>query len=299
MGNPISHGLTRAEVVVAAVIVCLVLVMAVAVLPRSRELSRRLTCGSNLSAISEACKIYAHPNDVKRTDLPSLWPAEHPVPAGKIKYTVPVGAGRGTPESPDRTQPCCFGPGGAEEVSLTRFFWMMVRSGDVQPGGFICPSSGDVPDPTINIERYYDFSGYRHVSYGWQVPFGPMPSAPLKALDTRMALAADKGPYVNSGVATPPRNLSPDAPPAGWTPYNSRNHQGEGQNVLFMDGHATFERTPLAGVKQDNIYTVALDAEHTESRVVGELPWLRSAPPYTIFDGQGRALASTDTVIFP
>ena len=126
-----------------------------------------------------------------------------------------------------------------------------------------------------------------------------MPSARLEMFNTPMGLAADKGPYVNTRVATPRRDLSPDAPPADWTPYNSRNHQGEGQNVLFMDGHASFERRPLAGVEQDNIYTVALDAEHTESRVAGESPWLRSAYPYTLFNQQHETLASTDTVIFP
>gem|GEM_PF-7086990 len=161
-----SRGLTRVEVVVAGGIICLVLSMVVMVLPRSRELSKRLTCASNLSGISKPCKIYAQPIDVTRGDIPSLWPAKHPAPASKIKYTVPVGGGRGTPASPDRTQPCRFGPGGAEEVSLTRFFWMMLRSGDAQPKDFICPSSGDMPDPTVDIEQYYDFSGYRHVSYG-------------------------------------------------------------------------------------------------------------------------------------
>ncbi len=36
---------------------------------------------------------------------------------------------------------------------------------------------------------------------------------------------------------------------------NSRNHQQEGQNVLFGDGHIRFERSAYVGVNGDNIYT--------------------------------------------
>ena len=47
--------------------------------------------------------------------------------------------------------------------------------------------------------------------------------------------------------------------PSEWTGFNSPNHggrgQGEGQNCLFADAHATFERKPIAGIDNDNIYT--------------------------------------------
>ena len=48
---------------------------------------------------------------------------------------------------------------------------MLIRSGDVTPKQFICPSSDDVPDDTQEIERYYDFQSIRTVSYGYQVPY--------------------------------------------------------------------------------------------------------------------------------
>jgi hypothetical protein len=40
-----------------------------------------------------------------------------------------------------------------------------------------------------------------------------------------------------------------------WRPYNSRNHNGEGQSILFIDGHVDFEQKPIVGPNQDNIYT--------------------------------------------
>jgi hypothetical protein len=35
---------------------------------------------------------------------------------------------------------------------------------------------------------------------------------------------------------------------------NSACHQFEGQNVLFNDSHVAFEKTPVVGLQNDNIY---------------------------------------------
>ena len=80
-----------------------------------------------------------------------------------------------------------------------------------------------------------------------------------------------------------------------WRPFNSRNHGGEGQNVLYADGHASFERTPTVGVDHDNIYTVALDNSTYAGIVIGESPWKRSAHPFAA----APDASSTDSVIFP
>jgi len=39
------------------------------------------------------------------------------------------------------------------------------------------------------------------------------------------------------------------------TAGNTFAHRGEGQNVLFVDDHVTFQKRPYCGVKKDNIYT--------------------------------------------
>jgi prepilin-type processing-associated H-X9-DG protein len=286
-------GMTRVETIALIAALGLALVIVVVTMFVARPLSRELTCAANLSSLGKACKIYTSGAEVALAPPISVEPRK---PWDSIKYTVPVGGGRGTRESPDRTQPADFGTNGAQKVSVTRLLWMYARSGDVQIKQFICPESADTPDPTEDIDTYYDFTAYEHVSYGYQVPFGRgaggMP-------DSRMPLMADKGPYIDASVPSPPPSLTAALPPTAWTPYNSRNHRGQGQNVLFMDGHATFERTPLAGIEHDNIYTVALDAEHPESRVAGESPWVRSAYPFTVFDRTRAPVASTDTVIFP
>ena len=218
--------------------------------------------------------------------------------AGSIRYTVPAGGGAGTVQSPDRTMPTTSGPEGAREASLTRAFWLLVRSGDVTVQQCICPSSKDKADPTLNFDLYYDFAGPRNISYGCQVPFGAIPSRPHEGMHNDMVLAADKGPYVDASVPAP-MNLTVSSPRDAWRPFNSRNHGGEGQNALFADGHVSFMRTPIAGVESDNIYTVALDNVSLAARVIGESPWVHSAPPFTAIDAEGKHLASTDSVIFP
>ena len=122
-----------------------------------------------------------------------------------------------------------------------------------------------------------------------------------------MVLAADKSPYRTPSDAPPPANLevlkrNPKqfrlGHPKHWRPFNSRNHNGDGQNVLFADGHAEFRRTPTIGIDYDNIYTISLDNQSEASRATGESPWARSAHPLTTLDDNGRA-SSTDSVIFP
>lgn len=252
--------------------------------------SRRFVCAANLKGIGTSMKLYANDNY-------DTWaaPGFDESAIGSIRYTVPVGSGEGTDRSPSRDQPSRSGEGGATELSLTRVYWMLVRSGDVTVNQFICPQGDDEPDPTENLEAYYDFAGNSHISYGFQVPFGPRATRAGEWMNNRVALAADKGPYKNAAVPTPPSGLDLNSAPKEWRPFNSVNHGGEGQNVLFADGHAMFHRTPVIGVDGDNIYTVALDNTDLSSRMMGESPWVRSAHPY-LAPGQN---ASTDSVIFP
>ena len=36
---------------------------------------------------------------------------------------------------------------------------------------------------------------------------------------------------------------------------NSNNHDKDGQNILYGDGHVAWESNPFVGVNRDNIYT--------------------------------------------
>ncbi len=304
--NTRRHALSVIEcLAITAIVLCLIAVFCLpSIRSRPRGPHDRLVCGSNLKGIGTSIKIYAN-------DHGEAWPS----PAfdeslvGQIKYTVPVGSGRGTVESPNRSQESQGGVGGARELSTTRAFWMLVRSGDVTVNQFVCPNSRDENDPTTNIDEYYDFTSYANISYGYQVPFGCPKSRAREGADNRMIIAADKGPFYLSDV--PPNwnigvkgNLiSLNDSPKAWRPFNSPNHggrgKGEGQNCLYFDGHVAFNRIPAVGVAGDNIYTIAADHEPWEARMHGEFPGVQSAPPLEPIMNVPLESRRADSVIFP
>jgi prepilin-type processing-associated H-X9-DG protein len=75
-----------------------------------------------------------------------------------------------------------------------------------------------------------------------------------------------------------------------WRAHNSRNHSGEGQTVLFVDGHADYFSTPLAGIDGENLYTLATSAADAASKLIGLVP-IPSEPL--------GPLTSTDSFIVP
>ncbi len=270
----------------------------------SRGPSRGMICAANLKGIGTSMKIYAN-------DFGGSWgswtvPPFDESAGAAFDYTVAIGGGAGTVISPDRRQESLAGSGGAQVLSPTRSFWMLVRSGDNTVKQFICPRSGSQPDETEEIDLYYDFESYDNISYGFQVPYGPLGSRPSERASRNMPLAADKGPYRDATVATPPL-ASPGASntpldvndPAVWKPYNSPNHRGDGQNVLFADGHVSFMKVPIVGIDRDNIYTVAIDGSDPSCVTAGESPWVRHAPPLVRIDAATGEPACTDSVIFP
>jgi prepilin-type processing-associated H-X9-DG protein len=78
-----------------------------------------------------------------------------------------------------------------------------------------------------------------------------------------MAVAADRNPWISSPAAEPKEfsKFIPDIQPIfnGTTEQakygNAVAHQEDGQNVLFLDGHISFEKRAYCGIQGDNIYT--------------------------------------------
>jgi len=316
---------TLIELLVVVAIIALLISILLPSLSRARELSKRLVCAANLKGLGTSFKIYANDNE-------ESWPIAAHDESSDVVIQYASFADWASPSLYESlaldfsTQTPQVGRGiesiaeiggnpGTTQLSTTRSLWMLVRSGDVTPKQFICPSSGDSIEQEANIDIYYDFRDLDNVSYGYQVPYGPFDTRASESSDPRLAVAADKGPYSSATPPGPPANDADQwqgqqqnggLSPQEWRRWNSGNHggrgSGEGQNVLFADGHATFEKTPLASVDNDNIYTHMLEPTGSGDdfgwRISGFAP--NNSNAYPGQDAFGTDVdATTDSLIYP
>ena len=311
MSNRRRRGIARTEALAIIIILIFFAWMAhMLFFPRAPRLSKRTVCSANLGGIGKGFATYATANN-------DWWPtAAHKAstttqPSGEVTYVRRIGAKRGAqgrPEAGATTDQ-------STEVSTTRAFWMLIRTGASSPKSFICPSSRDEPNEEANPTDYWDFgsgdqgsegmakqdpaANWLQVSYGYQVPFGRI-GRPNGDVDNDMAMAADKGPY--GAFLDAGQRSDPGAPvttsasnPDDWRKWNSPNHggvgDGEGQNVMYPDAHVMFMNTPLMGVKRDNIYTQWSSASPDENG------WVQGRPPTE--SGREVPMGETDTLIYP
>ena len=304
--HPIHTGLRRSafslpELAWLLAILVLLLAILLPSLSRARELAKRAVCSANMRGLGQGMHIYANENEewfphhcyAEPPKVSTSIPPEHSVrwvgTMGSNDF-LRVSQATSATRSPDRNHP-------------SRSLFLFVISGMCSPKQFVCPSSRDTEDPLRNVvdgrsvasrpgvDRF-DFNGYNNLSYGYQLPFGRR-AKPRNGLDCRAAVAADKGPYYapggeglpGSGTVRDKRSIV-DVPSEWqtrrpedllsvrneeWRKYNSRNHAGEGQDVLFVDGHVEFVKRPIVGVNYDNIYT--LQASYTLSdSLIGMVP---------------------------
>ena len=288
-------GFTLIEMLVVVAIIALLIAILLPSLAKARELARQTICGTNMKEIGTTFYIYQSDN---LDEFPSV---AYDTPPGQtapiVKYIENLGGGAGgEPTDPRRdeisVERSTQNPVGSTVVSTTRSLWLLVRTGEVIPKQFICPSADDSVDPTVDVTTYFDFIGYSAISYGYQIPYDNTNTCrPSADLNPRMAIAADRGPWSSShdtqlgrwsGGNAPPGffvdtvdsdvtsalyallidqdiDLNEDSTPDKWKRFNSPNHGGQGlgsgQSVLYPDAHAQFNHTPLGGVDSDNIYT--------------------------------------------
>lgn len=294
-------GFTLIELLVVVAIIALLISILLPSLSRARELAKRAVCASNLRGIGQGMHIYANdnkewfPNHFFKSNVNMAAPT-----TTDVNYVGNLGLEYHKPTS---------GTTNSKANHPSRSLFLLIIGGQQTAGQYVCPSSSDEEDDMRNRGAYseggsgdesaaragktrFDFPGYTKLSYAYQVPFGRR-GRPRETLDSRMPVSADKGPYyMAAGAETPTgtgripdeRNTAVD-PPEGWLdeltpkiikfsneewrPYNSGNHNQEGQNILYVDGHADFKRKPIAGVQRDNIFTAMDDYVDQRNSLVG------------------------------
>ncbi len=255
-------------------------------LTRTRCVAFRMTCGTNLSGIGKAMLIYA--NDYED---------ELPRAGGRNSEW----AGR-TPNwtAPDRRT--AFGlasDGTGGRASISASLYLLVKYSEVKPETLVCSGTSSktwekgikpfklglyrVPEKNAELIDFWDFGPdpTRHVSYAYQMVYGSYKLTTSGA--PGMAIAADRNPWMDSPFAKAKDFLpfKPDVPPFNGTAEQARHgntfrHEGDGQNVLFLDSHVEFAKRAFCGLDDDNIYTIS--TSQTAGDLLGTPPKLGSQP---------------------
>jgi prepilin-type N-terminal cleavage/methylation domain-containing protein len=316
-----KKGFTLVELLVVIAIIALLMGILMPALAKVRQIAFRMVCGTNLSGIGKAMMLYANDYD---DELPraggrtSEW-------GTKIDNWKAMNRYEAYQMSRD---------GGSGFATITSCFYLLVKYTEVTPKSFICKSDGGVSefvpvdDPDIGsdtdmeIDEFWDFGSFQneednpgnHCSYAYHMPFSNQ-YALTTSSEPGLAVAADRNPWIPS----PSGDYNDEGFP-GMYVYdgtkeeveygNSKSHQGDSQNVLFLDIHVGQEKSPACGINDDNIYTywnstVGTDGALGSEPVAGSEPSGRE-DSYLVNDfvsggsapAKGRACFLADTPVW-
>jgi prepilin-type processing-associated H-X9-DG protein len=159
-------------------------------------------------------------------------------------------------------------PGRTNNVPAALF--LLVRGGYLPAANLICPTDraagvdaiaqsspatrsnfagNGLPSGSVRLNLSYSFVNV----YPTTTAIGLGYKIYITAFTSDFAIAADLSPTSMSDPRW--KSCVSGAPRFTITPGNSRNHSAQGQNVLYADGHAEYQQTPLCGSNGDNIYT--------------------------------------------
>ncbi len=247
-----KKGFTLVELLVVIAIIALLMGILMPALARVRQIAFRMVCGTNLSGIGKAMLIYSNDYD---DELPrsggrnSTWGGVIPNWQAANRFGAYGVAANGD--------------GGTG--SITSCFYLLVKYAEVTPKSFICkgdsgttefkPADDGAGDRDLIDLWDFGLTPNERCSYSYHMPFGLY--AMTTSSEPGMAVAADRNPFITSPMAEA-KDISLFMPEGGRESIkigNANQHQEDGQNVLFLDFHVSFEKNPYCGINDDNIYT--------------------------------------------
>ncbi len=277
-GRVIGKGFAVVGIVVPMVVFLLIIGLIIPAMNRPRQIAPRVVCGTNLLGIGKAMLIYAndYEDELPQAGYPgSTWVAGLPGWKG-----------------PTRLQAYGRPPG---QVTVSSSLYLLVKYVEVGPKQFVCkydsgttefkPAEYGVRDK--DLIDLWDFgpNPSKHCSYSYHAAYNSPFALNVASSQPGMAIAADRNPWIDTPAAKA-RDFSLfkwDGNTQQQKAGNAITYKGEGQNVLFLDSHVSFEKFPFCGVMDDNIYTAWTDPRGGD-RQLGSPPTDGGAVPLTKAD---------------